>query len=98
MAALGSTWTFLTNHTHVLVCLWRNPDLRIRDLAQQIGITERAVQRILHELVAEGYVELVKEGRRNHYRVLPDRPLRHTLEQGTTLGPLLELLSRSSPP
>jgi DNA-binding IclR family transcriptional regulator len=95
MAAIGSTWTFLTNHMHVLVCLGRDPDLRIRDLSQQIGITERAVQRILHELVAEGYLELIKEGRRNHYRVLTERRLRHPLEGNTTVGALLELLAAS---
>jgi predicted transcriptional regulator len=93
MAASGSTWTFLTNHTHVLVCLSRDPDLRIRDLAARSGITERAVQRIVRDLVDGGYLELVKEGRRNRYRLIPDRGLRHPLEERTTVGELLRLLS-----
>lgn len=96
MAASGTTWTFLSNHAHVLVCLSRNPDLRLRDLAVQSGITERGVQRIVHELVKEGYLELLKEGRRNHYRLVPERPLRHPLEQHTTIGELLCVLSPAS--
>lgn len=93
MPAAGSTWTFLTNHTHVLVCLWEDPDLRIRDLAVRSGITERAVQRIVHELVEEGYLELVKEGRRNHYRIVRARTLRHPLEASVQLGTLLTTLT-----
>jgi predicted ArsR family transcriptional regulator len=98
VAAPGSNWTFLTNHTHVLVCLRRDPDLRIRDLALQTQITERAVQRIVHELVEDGYLELVKEGRRNHYRIVDDRTLRHPLEGTVTLGALLDVLSSAPPP
>lgn len=94
MAAAGSSWTFLTNHTHVLVCLAQDPEMRIRDLALQTGITERAVQRIVHELVEGGYLELVKEGRRNRYHIVLERSLRHPLEQHTTLASLLSAISR----
>lgn len=93
MSNLPSSWTFLTNHAHVVICLSRDPDLRIRDLAADLRITERAVQRIVSELVAEGYLEVVKEGRRNHYRVRSDRTLRHPVEEGTTLGALVSAVS-----
>jgi predicted transcriptional regulator len=88
-----SSWTFLTNHAHVLVLLSRDPDLRLRDLAAEIGITERAAQRIVSELAAEGYIELAKEGRRNHYTVLTDKPLRHPVERGATIADLLAAVS-----
>lgn len=73
-------WTFFTNHGHTLLLLARNPDLRLRDLAEQVGITERAVQRIVTELQQDGYLEVRREGRRNRYRVRVDMPLRHPLE------------------
>lgn len=82
-------WTFLTNHSHVLVCLADDPDLRIRDMAERVGITERATQRIVAELVASGYLEKERDGRRNRYRVVTDRPLRHPLERSHTIGDLL---------
>lgn len=87
-----SSWTFLTNHAHVLLCLEQDGDLRIRDLAQKIGITERAVQRILRDLATEGYVEVTKEGRRNHYQVLSDQPMRHTVESHASVADLLALM------
>ncbi|MCB9741914.1 MAG: winged helix-turn-helix transcriptional regulator [Alphaproteobacteria bacterium] len=90
------TWTFLTNHSHVLLCLARNPDLRIRDLADHVGITQRAVSRILSELAEEGYLEITKEGRRNHYNVRPNRPLRHPVEEGATVGELFALLDQGA--
>lgn len=89
MSNPASSWTFLTNHAHVVICLSRDPHLRIRDLAVDLGITERAVQRIVSELVAAGYLEVDKEGRRNHYRVRGDRPLRHPVEAGTTVADLV---------
>lgn len=88
----GPGWTFLTNHGHVLVALASDPDLRIRDVALRVGITERAAQRILHDLVEEGYVERRKLGRRNHYRLLLDRPLRHPVESDRTIRELVEAL------
>ena len=69
-------WTFLTNHAHALVCIARDPGLRLRDVAERVGVTERAAQRIVSELVDAGYLERLREGRRNSYRVRPDRPLR----------------------
>lgn len=82
-------WTFLTNHTHVLVAIARDPELRQREIADLVGITEGAVQRILHELEAEGYVRRERMGRRNRYQVQSDRPLRHQLEHHHTVGDIL---------
>jgi len=87
-----SGWTFLSNHTHILVCLDRDPDTRIRDLAGMVGITERAVQTILAELLREGVITRTKEGRRNHYRVNRRLRLRHPLESHRTLGELLKVV------
>lgn len=73
-------WTFLTNHAHVLVCIAAEPDVRLSELAMRVGIGERAVHRIVHELVDAGYLRVRKEGRRNVYEIDLDRPLRHPLE------------------
>jgi DNA-binding transcriptional ArsR family regulator len=86
-------WTFLTNHAHVMVCLHHENDLRIRDLADRIGITERAVQRILADLTESGYLTATREGRRNRYRLRTDKPLRHGLEAHRTVGDLLRSVS-----
>lgn len=83
-------WTFLTNHGHVLVAISREPGLRQREISQQVGITEGAVQRILDELEDAGYVHRQRVGRRNRYEVIADRPLRHPLEQPRTVRDLLE--------
>ncbi|HSP04947.1 MAG TPA: helix-turn-helix domain-containing protein [Acidimicrobiales bacterium] len=83
-------WTFLTNHSHVLVAVSRDPELRQRDISQQVGITQGAVQRILDDLEAGGYVRRQRVGRRNRYEVIADRPLRHPLEQPRTVADLLE--------
>ncbi len=91
----GQRWTFLTNHTHVLIALATNPDARVRDVASRVGVTERAAQRLLHDLVAEGYVLRQKHGRRNTYRLLLDRPLRHPMEAQHTVGDLIEALCTS---
>lgn len=87
-----SGWTFLTNHTHVLVCLARDGALTVRNLAPQIGITERSVQRILAELEADGVVVREKVGRQNVYEINEDFQLRHPLESHQTLGRLLKIL------
>lgn len=87
-----SHWTFLTNHTHVLVLLDQNPDLRIRELATEVGITERATQRILGDLVKSGYVNRYRTGRRNSYSLNRDLPLRHPLESHRSVGALLDAL------
>lgn len=92
-ADAASGWTFLTNHAHVLVLLAREGDLLLREVAQRVGITERAVQRIVSELVDGGYLQVTRVGRRNHYRVVDKHALRHPVESGTTLRDLLRLLS-----
>jgi Mn-dependent DtxR family transcriptional regulator len=85
-------WTFLTNHGHVLVCIARDPHVRISDIARLVGIGERAAHRIVQDLVSAGYVLRSKSGRRNVYEVRLDRPLRHPLESQHRLvevfGPL----------
>ena len=86
-------WTFLTNHAHVLLSVFRNPDRRLRDVAVEVGITERMVQRIVMELVKAGYLKVSKEGRRNRYMVHSRLRLRHPLETQHTIGELLELLT-----
>jgi DNA-binding IclR family transcriptional regulator len=88
------TWTFLTNHAHVLVCIAADPDIRGRDIATRVGITERAVGAIVSDLVDEGYLTRTREGRRNHYGLNPDLPLRHELERHHSVGDLLEALGR----
>lgn len=88
-----STWTFLTNHAHVMVCLGRDPDARIRDVADAVGITERAAQRIVAELEEAGYLERERTGRRNRYTLHGDMPLRHPLEGGHSIGELLSVLA-----
>ncbi len=83
------TWTFLTNHSHVLICLARDPKLRLRDLADQVGITERAVQGIVKDLEAAGCLTRHREGRRNRYDIVTDRPMRHRVERQRVVGDLL---------
>lgn len=91
-AAAASGWTFLTNHTHILVVLAKDPSARIRDLADEVGITQRAVQRILAELTEGGILKVRKEGRRNSYSINRRTRLRHPLESRHTIGELLDLL------
>ena len=90
-------WTFLTNHAHVFLCLARDPGIRMRDVAEKVGITERAAQRILADLESEGYVLSEKTGRRNHYSVNTDAPLRHPLEFDHSVGNLLRLIEAPVP-
>lgn len=85
-------WTFLTNHAHVLVCIARDPDIRIREIAIRVGITERAAQRIVADLIAVGYITSRREGRRNHYRLDPTLPLRHPLERDHQIGEIIAVL------
>jgi predicted transcriptional regulator len=88
-------WTFVTNHTQVLLCLAQNPDIRLRDVAEAVGITERAAQRILSDLVESGHVTRTRIGRRNHYKVNRDGLMRHSAQEGKEVGDLLDLLSTS---
>lgn len=85
-------WDFLTNHAHVLTCVATDPGIRVRDIADAVGITERAAHRIVSELVEEGYLLREREGRRNRYEVVPDRPLRHPLARERKVGDLLKVL------
>ena len=87
-----AAWTFLTNHAHVLVCIADEPNIRGRDIATRVGLTERAVQAIIGDLVAAGYILRCREGRRNRYSVDPDGPMRHPLDQGHTVGDLFAAL------
>lgn len=91
-AMAAATWTFLSNHGHVLVALARDPDSTMRGVALRVGITERAVQLIVRDLQQAGYLEVSRVGRRNTYRVITELPLRHTLEQQTTIGDFLGVL------
>ena len=86
------TWRFLSNHTQVLLCIQRDPDVRFRDIAQMVGITERAAQRIVADLIESGYVESDRIGRRNHYRVNTEIAMRHPAQEGHDIGELLRLL------
>jgi DNA-binding MarR family transcriptional regulator len=90
-------WTFLSNHTHVLVCLAGDGDLTVRDIAQKVGITERAVLRIIAELEQGGVLEREREGRRNRYRIHSEVPLRHPLEAHCRIGDLLRLVAAKAP-
>jgi DNA-binding MarR family transcriptional regulator len=86
------SWTFFTNHAHVLFCISRDPGIRLRDVAQRVGITERATQRIVAELERDGYLTHEKIGRRNRYQVTEDTPLRHAIEAHMTVRDLVDLL------
>lgn len=88
-------WTFLTNHAHVLVALARDPQVRLREVALRVGITERSVQSIVADLEAAGYLRRERVGRRNRYLVDPSGPLRHPAERDHAIGELLPCSPRS---
>ena len=88
----SNRWHFLTSHAQVLLCLYRNPTVRLRDVADTVGITERAAQRIVKELVEEGYVTKEREGRRNRYAIDRNAPMRHPSQIDHEIGDLLALL------
>jgi len=85
-------WTFLTNHARVLLCIAQEPEVRIRDVAGLIGVTERSVQRIVTDLTEAGYVGRIRQGRRNHYVVHSDLPLRRPTEQSQQVSALIGLM------
>lgn len=85
-------WTFLTNHAHVLLCIDANPNATLREVAQQVGITERATHRIVAELESEGALSRTRDGRRNRYQIRQDFPLRHPLEQHRAVGHLVDMV------
>jgi DNA-binding MarR family transcriptional regulator len=92
-----NSWLFLSNHGNVLLCIARDPRIRIREIPDHIGIGERAAQKIIADLVADGYISRTKEGRRNRYEVNPNGHLRHALFANTEIGPLIDALRDGSP-
>jgi len=86
------TWTFLSNHGHVLICLAQDPTARLRDIADRVGITERAVHKIVSDLHDAGILTKTRDGRRNHYSLNLDQPLRHPIEAHRTVRSLLNML------
>ncbi len=96
-----ATWTFLTNHALVLLSVARDPRMRLRDIAESVGITERAAHRIVSELEEAGYLTRYREGNRNHYEIHADLPFRHPSQQDHRIGELLSVLlekPRRKPP
>jgi DNA-binding MarR family transcriptional regulator len=89
---MAGNWEFLTNHAHVLVCVANDPGVRLRDIAETVGITERGAHKILAQLIGEGYVRSERVGRRNRYEVHTNLPMRHPQVQEREIGDLLELL------
>ena len=88
----GKPWRFMTNHTQVLLCIARDEDVRTRDIAQMVGITERATQRIVADLVEAGFVTVERIGRRNRYAINREAAMRHDAQAGHPIGELLDLL------
>lgn len=88
-------WTFFSNYGHVLVCLERDHSIRLRDVAREVGITERAVQKIVRDMQDAGYITVTKQGRNNRYRINKRKTLRHSLESHCTVGKLLALINKA---
>jgi DNA-binding Lrp family transcriptional regulator len=91
-------WTFLTNHAQVLVCIAEEPGVRLRDISERVGITERAAHRIVAELADAGYITRKRTGRRNAYLIHTDLPLPDSLARKQRVGALLAILACSSEP
>ena len=87
-----SSWVFLSNHGNVLLCIVRDPRIRISEIADKVGIGERAAQKIVADLVADGYLVRTKEGRRNRYEINPRAHLRHPLFADLEIGPFIDAL------
>lgn len=85
-------WTFLSNYAHVLVCLAENPDARLRDVADRVGVTERSAQRLITHLDEAGILTRTRHGRRNSYYIDTSAHLRHQIEEDCTVGQLLTLI------
>lgn len=85
-------WNFFTNHAHVLICLARKPHQPLREVAIAVGITERAVQRIVSDLEGAGYITISKQGRQNCYVINANLHLRHSLESHRKIGDLLDIV------
>ena len=91
---MSAKWTFFTNHAHVLFCISEDPDITLREVAIRVGITERATQRIVAELEQGGYLRHERKGRRNHYELIDDAPLRHAVESHIAIGDILRVLRK----
>src|SRR5206468_514217 len=91
------TWSFLTNHAQVMLCIAQDPGVRLREIGDIIGITERAAHRIVNDLAAAGYVARERHGRRNRYTIEPDLPVPDPLARKRKIGELLDLLSPTFP-
>jgi predicted DNA-binding transcriptional regulator YafY len=87
------TWSFLTNYARVLLCIAEDPGVRLRELGDRVGITERAAYRIVDDLAAAGYISRTRTGRRNHYSINRNQPLRDSLVRQQSVGDLLAILS-----
>jgi hypothetical protein len=87
------SWSFLTNHARVLLCIAHDPGVRLRDIAASVGITERSAYGIVTDLTAAGYVVKEKDGRRNRYQIQPHMPLPEPGSQGTAIGEVLAVLA-----
>ena len=94
----GKSWRFVTNHTQVLLCIARDPDVRLRDVAEMVGITERAVQRIVADLVEAGFLQRERVGRRSRYVIDRGVEMRHPAQAGHDIGELLALLALDGAP
>jgi predicted transcriptional regulator len=92
-----SSWRFLSNHAQVLLCIVRDRDVRLRDVADTVGITERAVQRVVVDLIESGHLTSERVGRRNHYTVNREVAMRHPAQTDRDIGELLDLLADDSP-
>ena len=92
VAPAETTWTFLTNHMHVLLCLSGKPQPPLRKVAELVGITERSVQRIVADLEQAGYLTRRREGRRNRYVIRKGVPLRHPIETHKRIGEIIDLI------
>lgn len=88
-----NNWTFLTNHAHVLLCIAADTELRLKDIADIVGITERAVHRIVTELADSGYLDVQREGRCNAYKIHSDLPMRHSIESHRNVSDLIQMIS-----
>jgi MarR family len=95
---MGPGWTFLTNHAHVLACIARDPGVRLRDIGERVGITERAAHRIVVELADAGYITRQRNGRRNRYTVNAHLPLPDAPAREQNVGELLEILTATQVP
>jgi hypothetical protein len=93
MAERAPDWAFLTNHARVLICIAHDPRIRLRDIGEHLGITERAAHRIVAELAAAGYISRERNGRRNYYTINADLPLPDAIAREQSIGELLTVLT-----